>query len=114
MRRLCLALLCMSATVGATEPAGHAAQDAVRQMLKDPESARFRSVASTAHVTPRGEKVYVCGEVNAKNSFGGYVGFRHFYAIVSSDGVVADIEPPGVARDHPFFSVREIFCGEGP
>jgi hypothetical protein len=47
------------------------AKDAVTRKLKDPESARFRDLKAY----PRG----VCGQVNAKNSQGGYVGFRDFY-----------------------------------
>ena len=38
-----------------------------RQHLKDPESAKFQNI-----------KGY-CGEVNAKNSYGGYTGFKPFY-----------------------------------
>ena len=45
--------------------------------LKDPESARFRNVQVKWEA--------VCGEVNAKNSYGGYVGFRRFYAIDGTD-----------------------------
>jgi len=48
----------------------HAAvRDAVRESLKDPDSAMFRN------------QVDGCGEVNAKNSFGGYVGYRRFYTM---------------------------------
>lgn len=36
--------------------------------LKDPESAQFRNQKG------------LCGEVNAKNSFGGYAGFKRFIA----------------------------------
>lgn len=49
----------------------------VANSLKDPESARFRGV--------KVKWENVCGEVNAKNSYGGYVGYRRFYAIDSVD-----------------------------
>ncbi|MDN8035513.1 hypothetical protein [Burkholderia vietnamiensis] len=39
--------------------------------LKDPESAQFRDVF--VGVT------YACGQVNARNGFGGYTGFNDFY-----------------------------------
>lgn len=48
------------------------AKDAVRQELTDPDSAKFRNVKITETET-------ICGEVNAKNNTGGYVGFRYFY-----------------------------------
>jgi hypothetical protein len=43
----------------------------VKGTLKDPSSADFKDVRIS---TPG----WVCGEINAKNGFGGYVGFRHF------------------------------------
>lgn len=49
-------------------------EDAVRSVLKDPESARFQSVG-VAEVN--GVRV-ACGQVNAKNSMGGYTGDRAF------------------------------------
>lgn len=44
----------------------------VRKQLTDPDSAEFRNLRKLP-----GEAV--CGEVNAKNAYGGYVGFKHFY-----------------------------------
>lgn len=43
--------------------------------LKDPDSAKFRRI----HTSFDGS--IVCGEVNAKNSMGGYVGFQRFMNI---------------------------------
>lgn len=46
----------------------------VTAKLKDPESAQFRDVyVSNSFGIP-----LVCGEVNAKNSFGGYTGYQRF------------------------------------
>ena len=45
--------------------------------LKDPDSAKFRSVKVKWDT--------VCGEVNAKNSYGGYAGYRRFYSIDGKD-----------------------------
>ncbi|MFW1853089.1 hypothetical protein ACG9XR_21310 [Acinetobacter guillouiae] len=41
-------------------------QESVKKLLKDPDSAKFRNMKG------------LCGEVNSKNSFGGYTGFRKF------------------------------------
>lgn len=49
----------------------------VSNSLKDPDSAKFRAV--------RVKWDTVCGEVNAKNSYGGYVGYRRFYSIDAKD-----------------------------
>ena len=50
------------------------AKNAVKHELKDPDSAQFRNV----HIK-RGFEGVVQGEVNAKNSYGGYIGFDKFY-----------------------------------
>lgn len=48
--------------------------------LKDPDSAQFRNLVVRKIFKDNGTVLYnVCGEINAKNSFGGYVGFRPFY-----------------------------------
>lgn len=52
--------------------------DNVRETLTDPDSAQFRNLQVYGDGLP-GDTV-VCGEVNAKNRLGGYVGFRHFRA----------------------------------
>ena len=43
----------------------------VKNTLKDPDSAQFQNIEG------------YCGEVNAKNSYGGYIGFKKFY--ISND-----------------------------
>jgi hypothetical protein len=53
------------------------AQDAVREKLKDPSSAQFKDVA----YFQSGSLDVVCGQVNAKNAYGGYSGFREFLAL---------------------------------
>lgn len=63
------------------------AQDSVRGILKDPGSAQFQKMV----VRKIDEGRVVCGEVNAKNSYGGYVGFKHFVSGVAG----AQIESTG-------------------
>jgi hypothetical protein len=55
------------------------ATKAAAEALKDPASAKFR------HVVSMQENAGYCGEVNAKNSYGGYVGYRKFYVIGTTD-----------------------------
>lgn len=50
------------------------AQDWVRAVLKDPDSARFSEVQTYGD----GAEMLACGMVNAKNSMGGYVGNTPF------------------------------------
>ena len=63
-------------------PVGMADSD-LRQILErvtdgffDPISAQFRGLR---YVEINGQRHIVCGEVNGKNQFGGFVGFRNFY-----------------------------------
>jgi len=57
--------------------------------LRDPSSAQFRN----ERLTPRGT---LCGEINAKNGMGGYIGFRKYIAYgvganyIEKDGVLGE------------------------
>jgi hypothetical protein len=46
----------------------------IKAMLKDPGSAEFRKV----FVSKSSGMPVVCGQVNAKNSFGGFSGYQRF------------------------------------
>lgn len=51
-------------------------KDAVKAKMKDPNSAQFRNV----YFSRSGGVPVACGEVNAKNSYGGYRGYQFFIA----------------------------------
>jgi len=65
-----------------------AAKTRLARGLTDPDSAKFRDV----FISPR--RGAVCGQINAKNRMGGYVGFRRF--IVAQDRV-------GIEEDDSYF-----------
>ncbi len=46
------------------------AEDSVRQHVRDPDALEFRNVEERNGI--------VCGELNGKNPFGGYVGYSPF------------------------------------
>lgn len=50
------------------------AKDAVRHTMPDPDSAQFRDVEQCG-----GDSKIVHGEVNGKNRYGAYDGFKHFF-----------------------------------
>ena len=52
-------------------------QIAVSYSFLDPESAKFRSV--------RRSPLGYCGEVNAKNAYGAYVGYKAFHAMLEDN-----------------------------
>lgn len=51
------------------------AQKAVKGRLRDPESAMFRNEQVGRK---DGQAVVICGEVNARNGFGGMTGYQRF------------------------------------
>jgi hypothetical protein len=59
------------------------AKAAVTRDFMDPESARFRGLYVSRYVSSKyGTISYLCGEVNAKNAYGAYVGFRQFASAI--------------------------------
>lgn len=62
------------------EQATEKGMESVKRQLKDPESARFQNIQLTDH----NGGLVLCGEINAKNSYGGYVGFKRFVAGTNS------------------------------
>ena len=58
------------------------AQNVVLEVLRDPESARFRGIYGNELAQ---DKVAVCGEVNAKNAFGGYTGYSPFMVVTGTE-----------------------------
>jgi hypothetical protein len=71
------------------------AQQAVKGRLKDPSSAEFRNERVGSY---QGKAIVVCGEVNAKNSFGGMTGFERF---VSNGGDVTVLESEMAEGEFP-------------
>ena len=68
-------------------------ETAVRARLRDPQSAVFRDLSATSNRKISGAPagLVVCGYVNAKNSFGGYIGEKPFFNFYGT-GLV-EIEP---------------------
>ena len=68
------------------------AKEAVRNMMKDPDSVKFKDLI--AGQVSKDKKKHVCGMVNSKNSMGGYVGYKGFvyidgekYAVLQEDSI---------------------------
>lgn len=73
------ALLASAAVTYALWPtAEDRARERLATILLDVESARFRNLDDNG--------VAICGEVNARNSFGAFTGYKMFYA---SEGLTA-------------------------
>lgn len=62
------------------------AKKLVADQLRDPSSAQFRNVFRHDGT--------VCGQVNGKNGFGAYVGFRRFYVYEDAVAIEPDQTSP--------------------
>lgn len=106
LRMLCMAVLLAvtgSASAQETDHIIEQAKTVVASKMKDPDSARFTDVSLQA----KGNMV--CGWVNAKNSFGGYVGFRPFVA--AGDYVeIRDDEDAGTLNNRGMFAILWSAC----
>jgi hypothetical protein len=80
-----------------TEDPDAAIKAIITKRLKDPESARFQKIRHASNTE-------VCGEVNSKNSFGGYVGFSAFWI---NDITITD---PVVIVDTSDASIAAALC----
>jgi hypothetical protein len=96
-----LAALALLALAACQQPDPFAdAKAAVAHELKDPESAQFRDLKQYGDL--------ICGEVNAKNSYGGYVGFEPFYT--QGDTVELAVETGDDLVDVTSRSSIEVKC----
>lgn len=69
------------------------AERAVRELLRDGRTAEFRNVDVKR---TENDVRYTCGEVNAKNAFGGYGGYQRFISLGQATFLqeqVDDFEP---------------------
>lgn len=68
--------------------------------LRDPSSVQFRNIRTVSDEISNG----VCGEYNAKNAYGGYVGFKMFHWRKHLDKVVVTTTP----------EITSILCRDKP
>lgn len=63
----------------------------VTKDIKDPSSAQFRNEILK-------QSDWLCGEINSKNSYGAYTGFKRFVVFDSSDAYREDIGSVGTSK----------------
>lgn len=67
-------------------------QEAVTAKLKDPDSAQFRNAFFHMAKVDGKDVPISCGEVNSKNSFGGYGGFQRYISAGSAESTYLEEE----------------------
>jgi len=76
---------------------------ALTKNFKDPSSAQYRSLYISGDSMPT-----LCGEVNAKNSYGAYIGYRRFYA--TGYKFLNEVETP--SEKSVFEAMWPTMCGD--
>lgn len=94
------------------EKVRHSMIEQITSELKDPASAQFRRIRSC--LPKKGTSVAWAGEVNAKNSYGGYGGFKKFFFALGSDGNTtgAILDPDQLFNDSSEFLYKAYGCTE--
>lgn len=81
-------LLALTATTTfANQNAINIVKSTIKSSLKDPDSATFKDMKVVTN--SKGEQS-ICGSYNAKNSYGGYVGYQEFSADVKT-GIIKSL-----------------------
>jgi hypothetical protein len=85
---------------------------AVLSKLRDPDSAQFRNVR---HIRHENGTTQFCGEVNARNGYGGMAGFKRFDAGVTDRGHASALldDQDGLTAAY-FRDAWAQFCGRIP
>lgn len=79
----------------------------VLERLSDPDSAKFRNEwLATGWSAWRAESSILCGEVNAKNRMGGYVGYVKFSSVAGGNDV-------DIGNDELGLKMVDIACATG-
>jgi len=112
VRRYLLAMLPAIAVLSGCGPTNSQLESRATQEfashLKDPGSAEFRNLyLHNIKASGLSKSAYVCGEVNAKNSFGAYVGYTRFYIYIEADtrflipylGIAHGESDPGIVNE---------------
>lgn len=105
------AMLILASLLAACSQSGDAEKISKAELIKefnDPSSVQFRNVITYA---PDHGVYASCGELNAKNSFGAYTGFKEFVAITEYTAN----EPSylfGSTEDNPsrLYDLKDRFC----
>ena len=79
-------------------------KSSIEDILKDADSAEFRDVFISFY----SDSPVTCGQVNAKNSFGGYAGFKDFIAAKSAR--IRVVRGDGQMQDSEFVQVWNTAC----
>lgn len=81
------------------------ARSALQRALYDGDSAKFMGLQSIEAKPPHKGKL-ICGDVNAKNKMGAYIGFQNFYAYPGEGLVGIDTGEESGAEQRAFNAGR--------
>lgn len=80
-----------------------------KSKLKDPSSIQLRQLMVSNFQAPDSSPATIwCGQVNAKNSYGGYVGFNPFFA--SNFKGETDVTIDSKTAHAAFLMLMDVYC----
>lgn len=92
-----------------------AAHKRLDDVLNDSESARFKN-ERVVWESGSDISMTLCGQINAKNRMGAYVGWRRFYAngiLVDGESMIFDVSIDTEDDYTPFFNTsRKKYCND--
>ena len=92
------------------------AKEIAKYDLKDPDSAKFRNVRVVTKPAQRDEtkiNTNVCGELNAKNSYGAYIGYVKFMWLPSLSSITLyDGKKDIPTLNEKYNELIDYICGE--
>lgn len=123
MKRLAPLLLACATCIATAQPipsrdaerVANALRERLRAGLRDPDSALFRNETLSLSQDTDNVAISLCGEVNAKNAYGGYTGFQAF--IINREGILMiDGSEPRSAIPYawPVWCAKEIWSRPAP
>jgi hypothetical protein len=93
--------------VSLTPDQRQAVDNTLRGLMKDPDSVKIKNIVSTR----RDGTIFVCGSINAKNSYGGYAGFSPFRIdIEEATGRTKVVSNPSSDADYMEKDIARAMC----
>jgi hypothetical protein len=113
MKRIALLVLFLLLAACSDEKvAEKAAKEGITQELNDPASVEYRDVIT---YSPEAGVYATCGELNAKNQFGAYMGFIRFVALTDVVDGEAQYRDDSSTDEYPLiYGMLELqYCHDG-
>lgn len=98
-----LILVSLLAACSADDKVEQVAKEGITKNFNDPSSVQYRNVTTTAE-SPQSPYRTTCGELNAKNQYGAYIGFKKFVVVTEMQNYQVKYYQGATEDDYRSFS----------